>query len=261
MSKIGKAYTLFLILSMAILCVGLLTVKSANAQPISAPTFSIDTSTNSTFVPESYWIDPYHGNINVTFPSYTRTSLNITITIKNSPQTTAYNLQAKINYPPNYDPWHGFNPYNVTANWLDKIYNMTASASSGPQTIIIIYGSNSTGRPDEFGLNYRDTPSFCPDVPFGSQLDFRLQSVSGNNSSNWSQVQTIAITDSPTATVPEISVLLVVPLLLSLFSVAVVITYRKNRPKIPIKKGLIGFLTERLWGIKGKNDLLSAFNE
>jgi hypothetical protein len=90
-------------------------------------------------------------------------------------------------------------------------------------------------------------------VPFGGQVDFRLQSVSGNigarvfggwiyvgNVSEWSAVQTVTVPDfslfassspkptpSPTSTVPEFSWLAIIPLLISMLLIVGKIKHRK----------------------------------
>lgn len=96
-------------------------------------------------------------------------------------------------------------------------------------------------------------------IPIDGQLDFQVQALVGHNSTawynisalyagvglyvpavaydtagNWSDTQTITITigtttSSPTPAVPEISAIMIVPLLLSVFSVAVILKHR-NRP-------------------------------
>ena len=107
------------------------------------------------------------------------------------------------------------------------------------------------------GSPYNET--FLNDVPNGAQLDFQVQALVGHNStmwynsnpfyagiggyipavaydsaSGWSNTQTITIGEmastspTPTPTVPEFSWLVTVPLLLSVFSIAVILRHRKT---------------------------------
>jgi hypothetical protein len=87
------------------------------------------------------------------------------------------------------------------------------------------------------------------DVPFGGQVDFRLQAISGEtptreligyevlgNVSDWSPIQTATVPDfstvtfSPTSTVPEFPTWIILPLftMMILLSIAFV---RKRTPK------------------------------
>ena len=104
-------------------------------------------------------------------------------------------------------------------------------------------------------------PDFLDAIPSGAQLDFQVQALVGHNStywyiqhpftptyggfyepaiaydsaSGWSNRQTITIGETasssptPSPTVPELSWLVILPLLISLFSVAVVLRHEKNR--------------------------------
>ena len=243
MGKIGKAFALFLTLMAAMSCLTLLTDKPANAQIVLVPTFTLSTETSSYEIPSTYSTNPYTG-ANVTNLGYTLVSYNVSITIQNSQQVTAYMLGVKGHYG---------SQWNIPG--IDE-YNVTAFASTGSQTVITLYGDNKTsGQPNEIFLQYGG--HWGINVPFGSLLDFRLQAVRGEtpirvlfgyevlgNVSDWSSVQTtggVAVirimptvspnpTHTPTSTpaVPEISWLVIVPLLLSVVSVAVIIRHRKT---------------------------------
>jgi len=103
-------------------------------------------------------------------------------------------------------------------------------------------------------------PTFLDAIPSGAQLDFQVQTLVGHNStywviqhpftptiggysapaaayissSGWSNTQTITIGETtstsptPTPAVPELSWLVIVPLLLSMFSVAVIVRHGKT---------------------------------
>ncbi len=102
-------------------------------------------------------------------------------------------------------------------------------------------------------------PTFLTAIPFGGQIDFQVQALVGHafqywviqhpfyptiggysapaiaydSASAWSDIQTVTIgqtslTPSSTAAVPELSWLVIVPLLPSIFSVAMIFRRRKN---------------------------------
>jgi hypothetical protein len=114
------------------------------------------------------------------------------------------------------------------------------------------------------GYDVQGTPFY--EIPIGSQIDFQVEALAGHNStywqlnfagfqyvggsyasaiaydtaSGWSPTQTVTIGSSitssssssaptSTASIPELSWLVIGPLLLSVFSVAVIVRRRKNR--------------------------------
>jgi hypothetical protein len=163
------------------------------------PSFSLSNVSNTDVIPTRYSTDPYTG-ANITNLGYTVCSLNITIIVQNNPQTTAYELEVKGHYA---SQWNSPS--------VDD-YNVTAFASNGSQTAITLYGDNNTsGQENQIFLQYGG--HWGINVPFGGQLDFRLQSVSGEtpirvlfgyevlgNVSSWSQVQTVTLPDYSDAT-------------------------------------------------------------
>ena len=87
-------------------------------------------------------------------------------------------------------------------------------------------------------------------IPAGGQIDFQVEAKIGyvhriiqgafapyyfnGTESEWSNIQTVSIpvsstSESPTPTVPEFPVIILLPVLLSLFSVAVLFKHRKTR--------------------------------
>jgi hypothetical protein len=105
--------------------------------------------------------------------------------------------------------------------------------------------------------------AFLNGIPDNAQIDFQVDALVGQNStywyvmhplfpqyggfnepaiaydsdSAWSNTQTITIGEisaspSPTPTVPELSWLVILPLLLSMFSVAVIFRHRKNKQSV-----------------------------
>jgi hypothetical protein len=211
-----------------------------NAQKPSIPLFSVSTSNSTSTIPTTYTTDPYTGT-NVTNIGYTVASFTVAITIQNNPKATAYILGVKGHYS---SQWQ--------VPWVDQ-YNVTALTSSGSQTVITLQGDNNTsGQANQIFLQYGD--NWGINVPFGGQLDFRLQAVSGTpvraligynvlgSVSDWSDVQTVAVPDfstttasptpyltpTPTSSVPEFPALALLPLLLSVFSVAIAFKLKKT---------------------------------
>ncbi len=134
--------------------------------------------------------------------------MNISFVIDNSPNTSFYLIQLKGHYTPEWSTLY------------EDGYNITAFASSDPQTaFILLYGSNETSPEGKIGLFF--PPHWGINVPLGSQLDFRLQAVSGNivvsdwganynwavgETSAWSNTQTIKVVESsptPSPSVPS----------------------------------------------------------
>lgn len=243
MGSIGTGFALILILIMAIS--SLTVVKPVNAQTPPTPSFSISTVSGTIVIPTTYSTNPYTG-ANITNLGYTIASFNVTITIQNNPQTTAYELDVKGHYS---SQWQ--NP------WGDE-GNVTAFASSDSQTVVTLYGDNESEAVPEYAPNaifLQWGGSWGIDVPFGGQVDFRLQAVTGEtpikeligyevlgNVSDWSPIQTVtvpdfsAVTVSPTptltptssSTVPELSWLAIIPLFLSIFVAVVMLRHRKT---------------------------------
>ncbi|MGA2524693.1 MAG: hypothetical protein ABSF65_11145 [Candidatus Bathyarchaeia archaeon] len=155
MGNISKSFVLVLILIMAISSVDLLIVKPVNAQIPPTPPFSIITVSDTTVIPTTYSTNPYTG-ANITNLGYTKASFNVTITIQNNPQTTAYELDVEGHYSLQLQ-WQ--NP------WGDE-GNVTAFASSGSQTVITLYGDNES---EEF-LNTLLTQFSCNLVVIGESM-------------------------------------------------------------------------------------------
>ena len=242
MSGIGKSFALILILIAVMSGLSLIIVNSAFAQTPPTPVFSVSTVNRAYLVPATYSTNPYTG-ANVTKPGYTVNTFNITFTVQNEPSVTCYELEYKGQF---------------SSQWSDSVwispYNVTAFASSGSHTIITFWGNNATGffgqsPANEISLYYGG--NWGINVPLGSQMDFRLQAVSGEtvsgetvtlligdavlgNVSSWSAPVTVTIPEtsvSPTTT-PTVSelptIIVILPLCLSVFFVALILRHRKT---------------------------------
>ena len=256
MSSIGKSFALILIGVIAISFVGLLTIKPVKGQSGQTPNYSDYIPTPEVpqftlrFVQSVYdeiVTNPYTG-------AKTTQQVNnstIEIIIKNQPFTPYnygwqymgevvnsstslwYNVQFKGNY---------------SQNWTDLYFtNRYPTQSNSSDYTILDVPQNASGTTSEFSTVWTNPTSF----PAGGEIDFEIQAIIGGwfppvlyssynlplnfiaKNSNWSSAQTITIPSSSvlptsTPTVPELSWLAIVPLLLSVFSVAVIVRHRKT---------------------------------
>ncbi len=240
MGRISKTFALFLTLTILMSCLTLLAVKSANAQTNTpVPEFSIKFVDGSYDVPANTSIDPFTGQT-VTIPAQHINNQTIIVTIKN--QTMLYE-ENYLNYQIQMKGYYSQEWTNISV----------IRANPHSQFTVVTYaidGNNASGQFDDY-LNQ---------ISSGSTVDFRVQAqiwVSATNPQNqmqafwmgaisdWSPTLTITLTDgatssfvstsptpnqspTPTPTVPELSWLVIVPLLLSVLSIAVIIRHRKT---------------------------------
>jgi hypothetical protein len=232
MGRTSKSLALILILIMAISSLSLLIVKPANAQTISTPSvpeFTVKFVDASYNVAPSSSINPYTGQ-NVTVEGYHVENRTIELIIKNQPLTSYrqngedvsfyYNVREKGHYEENWTAIYTVDNY------------FTAP-------------SNTTDTTLTYSLDPNAPPWLDNNLPSGGQLDFQVEALIGHigrtvgfaswyfngQESGWSNTQTITIpasSSSPTPAVPELSWLIIVPLLLSVFSVAVIVRHRKT---------------------------------
>jgi len=241
MGNRSEGLALALMLVMAISTASLLMVIPAKAQTIptpSVPSFTLQFVDNSYNVPTTTSIDPYTGQT-ITHQGYHVTNITLVMTIQNQPLVYQYNgsqyaelyynIQAKGHYAENWS--------QIYANSDQPLAN-----ASSPQTMIIVgvLGDNGFTVPPNSNLivSSNGTVDFQVQAMLGF---FYKKAVSGSgwffqgNTSDWSPTQTITIpansvSPSPSLTstpaVPELSWLVIVPLLLSVISVAVIIRHR-----------------------------------
>jgi hypothetical protein len=255
MGKISKAFALFLTLTIALSCLTLLTVKSANSQTITTPTpsftinpptipeFTVNLAGPSYTYPTTYSLDPNTGQI-VAQIGFTNEFSRVQVNVNNQPFTPftdsqgnpislMYNVRVK--------------PHNQTAGWMEiyQPYEGYPSFSVGTEQATMDVGFQIQG---QMGIG-----NFS-----GVQLDIEVQAMIGyvgreitaggvpyvfvGYTSGWSDSQTVNIpanvplsasSPSPTLSIPEFPALAIVPFLLSLlvglFFVAVVLRYRKAK--------------------------------
>jgi hypothetical protein len=235
MDSISKSLSLLLIVVLLITS-SLLIIQYANAQSIPKPSVPEFTATLVQKVynnPAVYSIDPYTGkNITIT-PAETVETRSIFLKIKNQPFVSYsdeaghlielyYRVQSKGNFS---DLWRLVQPGGVDGY---------AKASNDNYTEL------------EFGANYyppKAVVDFQVEAMSGyvreydNPITYRLELVFEGQVSGWSNTQTIAIPETststspspnptPTPTVPELSWLAIIPLMVSILSVAVIIRKR-----------------------------------
>ncbi len=262
MGNTGKTFALLLTLIIAVPCLTLPIIKPANAQTIpkpSAPEFTailVDHSYDTPSTTPTYTTDPYTGEqtqVSSGSPSYHVQNKSIEITIKNQPFTPYndsegryiglyYNFRFKGHFGSDwtYDP---FMPNGVSSQryggW-DMTYLIPYTPSNSQYTIVNFplgkSGISNYGQEDfqvqaQIGYILMNGNSFMQRV-YGVNYNFT------GESSDWSPIQTVTITETPSQTstlpptptpsVPELSWLIILPLLLSLFTVAVILRHRKT---------------------------------
>lgn len=233
MNRISKASALLLTIIITLSCMALLTVKPTNAESVptpSVPDFSLKAVDASYDVPTTHSIDPYTGQ-DITHQGYHVSKTNLVMTIQNQPSVYQYN---------------GSFLYNVRVkghyqeNWTQLYLNdqIPLADASSAQTVLIM------GSLDGNSLALIGTSTV---IPYRGMEDFQVQAMIGGffkaglfghtefsgESSDWSDTQTLTVGESvssvltPSPTLPELPWLVIVPLLLSVFALAVVLRHRK----------------------------------
>jgi hypothetical protein len=266
MSRISKTFALLLSLLIAMSCVTLLMVNPANAQTIpkpSVPEFSLKVVAYPYYTTPTTTIDPYSGQNTTTQNGYQVENKSIEIIIKNQPfsqymDSTGnrinlfYNITVKGHFGNTWNYAYN-NPYRGLLNASDSDYTIISMPIGHHSTV------PSGGYPLE-GIDTGDSVDFQVQAQIGYYTIYSTGMFAGiiggamdfyyifaGQTSGWSNTQTIAITatsistsSSPTAiptntlspapspTVPELSWLAIVPLLLSVFCIAVIVKHRKD---------------------------------
>jgi hypothetical protein len=249
MGSFSKGFALLLLVFLVVS--SLLIIQLVGAQSIpkpSVPEFTVKWLNQSYTVPVSYSIDPYTGQ-SIKHPSYYVDNSSIQITIKNQPF---------VPYKDTINGWTISLFYNIrekghyTDTWKN-IYltdELPVASYDSQYTVYTYPVQHYSNAPDEYYLG-----SLLVQITEGGQVDFQVQAMIGyvhrilqgsfapyyfnGTQSDWSPTQTVTIpasnvspnptvTPSPTPIVPEFSWLAILPLLLSVFSVAVILSLRKS---------------------------------
>ncbi len=244
MVRIGKIVALLLTLTIVMPSLILLTIKPANAQTIpkpSVPEFTLRFIDSSYDIPATTSKDPFNGQQIIT-PSRHVEQWSIEIRIKNVDfipikiqDSNNNTIDAVFCYVIQWKPRFSDNGWFT----LFEAFYSYLPQSSGAETIRRINMTMPTNN-EQF-----DVSEWSRYIPTDSQLNFRVKAMIGGpndvynfkgEESDWSNTQTLNLADgsvslstpNPSPTVPELSWLIIVPLLLSVFSVAIIVRYRKT---------------------------------
>lgn len=257
MGKIGKTSALFLTLIIALSCLNLLTFKPANAQTIvkseipkpAIPQFNVTLYDSSYEIPTPY--DPYYWE-HFTRPVTYNGARTLVFTIQNQ-VFTPFQYKDANNNVFNVNLYYNIRykgHFNQSQDW-SVLFGQNfgyIQPASGPQTVYVANGS--------YGSEF-DVLQWSIAFPADAQIDFQVEALIGyptnptifiGQESGWSNTQTVSLNEtvtslpsilpqiyslplpSPTSTptVPELSWLSILPLLVSVFSVAVIVRHRKT---------------------------------
>jgi hypothetical protein len=236
MGSTSKTLALILIGLMAISSASLLAVRPANGQtqPIptpSVPEFSVKYVDNSYYAPTSTTITDQNGNFRVVQGYVENKTFEFTI------QNQAFTPYTVL--------------YNTSQTVVSLMYNIRMKPHSSNDSWVYMthlsdgYLSQSVG--NSTIASYPVDQLFPSGIPYNSLVDAQVQALIGNvhrynivaswtfngTESDWSSTQTVTIpasSPSPTSTssVPEFPAIALLPLLLSVLSVAVIIRNRKQ---------------------------------
>jgi hypothetical protein len=236
MGKIAKTIPLIFVVILTASSLSLLMVRPATAQAFPSPTVPQFTVK---YVQASYTsIDPYSG------VSKQVDNSTIQVAIQNQPLNSFYssgtyslyfNIRTKGHFE--NDNWTLQNQ-NLTVFEDASGYSLVLGVKPSDSAYTIIsypanYPSNSLVDFQVQAVVYKLTENFYGNHPFGVgnlQTGTYYQQPEEFETTNWSNTQTVTlseITNSPTPTVPEFSWLAIIPLMISMLSVA--IAFRRHR--------------------------------
>ncbi len=242
---------MLLITLLAVSSLSVMIAKPATAQTIPAPavpefTVRLVNNSYSTQPTTTTTTDPYTGKqTTVTTPSQYVKDEYIEVSIKN-PTFTPYNITVQ----------------NVDGVQVNLYFNVLSKGHFSDDWSVQAQGGSDNVEMD-YGSQYTIVQLYTNNIPSPASIDFKVQAIEGylynwaysspvqgsptqwdprvslnGTVGNWSIPQTLAIgqtsnqaTATSTPAVPELSWLLIVPLLLSVFSVAVIVRHRKNQVK------------------------------
>jgi hypothetical protein len=251
MGKISKASALLLTIIIAISCLALLTTKPADAQTIpkpSVPEFTIsyvDRSYDTPLVTRTT-TDPYTGKqVTETSGGEHIENRTLDVVIKNQqfPQITLSNgsvvqLFYYIRYKGHFENWS-----QSTVNG----YNVRASAAISEVTVVtFVIGTDGLTIPNDGSVDFQvEALAAIDNIYHFGNTDYHID-FTASNESDWSSIQTLHLADgsvstssSPNSTInttpalipqlsaPELLAIILAPLLLSMFTVFLIIKYRR----------------------------------
>jgi hypothetical protein len=192
------------------------------------PEFTLKVVNSSINHPAIYSIDPYTGKNETVTPATHDETKDIVITITNQPFTPFkdsngnwillfYNIQSKGHFS---DSWSTIS-YKYDLGWLTQ---------SNSDFTLTSYDINSTAVDAQFDFRVQAMIGYFNDSGFPEYMHIEPTFV--GQTSDWSSTQTVtkgasSNSPNPVATVPELSWLAIVPLLLSVLPVALLLKHRK----------------------------------
>ena len=248
MGKIGKTFAIFLTIIIVLSCLTLLTVKPVNAQTIpkpSVPEFTVILIDSSYDIPPSSTVNPYNGQITTEAGRYVE-SRTIQLSIKNQPFTPflikeqygdrIVYLHHEIRWKGHFEKdWHQYD-YPLDDYAMLTVENARLKTA---YSVFLYKGEYSSAGWGGLG----------PTLPPDAQVDFQVKAFIGYASwydgggasgwafsgeeSDWSNTQTITIGQSltlpsPLPTVPELSWLAILPLLIATPLIALILQRKKR---------------------------------
>ncbi len=182
MGRIDKTSALFLTLIIAMSCLTMLAVQSANAQTIpkpSVPEFTLKYVDSSTYVEPIYSTDQYTGKSVITQEGYYQQNKSIIITITNLPFTKALQDQnLTLFYQIKYKGSFGEYWSNLNQTSVNSIYEVSQGRRylaypDAPFSVVTLGFSGNNGSARYLVYN------FISDIPDGGKVDFQLRTFVG----------------------------------------------------------------------------------
>ncbi len=261
MGNIDKTLAFFLTLIIALSCV-ILIVQPVNAQSIpkpSVPEFTVQYVNHPYDLAPTTTVDPYTGKTIVTSQGGHFDNFSIEVKIKN--QAFISTIDSSGNHTSLYYNLRFKGHFENETNWKYYPVIPTDFGSASHPVNPFQTGARGSQYLDASKSDYSifTLPNWLvSNVPQGGQIDVQVQTLIGHDNkhdwglgqfgewityyfegeyTDWSSTQIVTIdkntaltptsTPSPSPTVPEFSLLLIVPLLLSLFAVALLVRQRK----------------------------------
>jgi hypothetical protein len=270
MGSIDKSFALFLTLIVVMSGLTLLMVEPANAQSVakpSIPEFSVQYVNHPYDLAPTSTVDPYTGKTIVTSQGGHFDNFSIEVKIKN--QAFISTIDSSGNYTSLYYNLRFKGHYENETNWIYYPVIPTDYGSASHPVDPFQTGARGSQYLDAFKSDYSifTLPNWrVANVPQGGQIDVQVQTLIGHDNkhdwgmgqfgewityyfegeyTDWSSTQTVTIDKntaltptytpySPTSTptVPELSWLVVIPLLIVVLSIALILSHRKTtKPK------------------------------
>jgi hypothetical protein len=252
MNRVGKGFALFIILIIATYSLSLIMVKPVNAQSTiprpSVPQFTLKLADHSYDVPPvtTTTTDPYTGEqVTHTTSGYHVKRKTIDLIIQN--QFLEISVKNAINSSIYYNMRY---KGHYESTWKELSWNEGNSGTLVPQSDfqVTVISIPSTGYPNKAQLDFQVQAFVCAyeqvvDSNHMFPISYIEFAVFADGESGWSSTQTITIGEAststlrtPTPTVPEFSLLVVLPLIFGVFSIAVILWHRK-----PISQNKLNF--------------------